>query len=99
MRALFAQAPFVKHEDAVGMLDGAETMRDDQRGSAGQQAIQRFSNEQLGLGVHAGGGFVEDEEARIVGQSASKIDELALVDRKSGAGMVVVAGCAFRQGA
>src|SRR2546430_8190980 len=88
-----------EHEDAVGMLDGAETMRDDQRGSAGQQAIQRFSNEQLGLGVHAGRGLIEDEEARIVGQRAREIDELALADRKSGAALVDVAGHTFGQGA
>jgi len=29
MRALFAQAPFVKHENAVGVLDRAQPVRDD----------------------------------------------------------------------
>jgi len=42
-------------------------------------------NEQLGLGVHARSGFVENQEARIVGKGAGKIDELALADGKCGA--------------
>jgi len=29
VRALLAQAPFVEDEDAVGVLNGAEAMRDD----------------------------------------------------------------------
>src|SRR4029077_7434572 len=98
MRALFAQASFVKDEDAVGVLNGAEAVRDNQGGAAGEQAIERFANQQLRLGVHAGGRFVEDEEARIVGQRAGKIDELALADGKGGAALVDIAGDAFRQG-
>ena len=65
------------------MLNRAEAVSDDQRGPAGKQTIQGFANEQLGLGVHARSGFVENQEARIVGQRAGKIDELPLADGKS----------------
>jgi len=74
MRALLAQAAFVKHEDAVGVLNGAQAVRDDESGAPGEQAIQSFANEQLGFGVHARSGFVENQEARVMGESAGKID-------------------------
>src|SRR6266403_1285639 len=64
VRALFAEAPLVEDEDAVGMLNGAKAMRDDQRGAAAEQAVEGIADLQLGLGVHAGSSFVEDEEAR-----------------------------------
>ena len=50
---------------------------------------------QLGLGVHAGGGFVEYEEARIVREGASEIDELALAYGESGAALVDAGADAF----
>src|SRR5216684_762515 len=99
MRALLAQAAFVKHEDAVGVLNGAQAVRDDESGAPGEQAIQSFANEQLGLGVHARSGFVENQEARVVGKSAGKINELALADGECGAAFVDVAGDALGKGA
>src|SRR5712671_3786028 len=99
MRALLAQAAFVEYEDAVRVLNGAEAVRDDQRRAPGEQTIQSFANEQLGLGVHARSGFVQNQETRIVCQGTGKIDELPLADGKRGAALVYVAGDAFRQGA
>jgi len=66
----------VEYEDAVGVLNGAETMRDDQSSAATEQAVESFADLQLGFGVHAGGGFVEDQEARIVRERTREIDEL-----------------------
>ena len=88
MGALFAEAAFVEDQDAVGVLNGAEAMSDDQRGAAGEKAIERVADEQLGFGVDAGSGFVEDQEARIVREGASEIDELALADGERGAAFV-----------
>src|SRR5260370_18759820 len=82
MRALLAQAAFVEYEDAVRVLNGAEAVRDDQRRAPGEQAIQSFANEELGLGVHPRSGFVQNKEARIVCQGPGKIHELALPDGK-----------------
>src|SRR5947209_1320615 len=81
VRALLAKAAFVKDEDAVGMLNGAEAMRDHQRGAAAEQAVQGVANLELGSGVNAGGSFVQDEEARIVGEGAREIKQLTLADR------------------
>src|SRR6516225_3523360 len=88
MSALFAQAAFMEDQDAVGMLNRAEAMGDDQRRAAGKQLIQGLAYEQFGLGVHAGGGFVKDQKARIVRQRSRKVDELALPDRQRGAAFV-----------
>ncbi len=58
VRALFAEAAFVEDEDAVGVLNSAEAMGDDQRGAAAEQAVQGIADLQLGFGIHAGGGFI-----------------------------------------
>ncbi len=62
VRTLFAEAALVEDKNAVGMLNGAETMRDDQRGAAAEQAIEGIADLQLGLGVDAGSSFVKDEK-------------------------------------
>src|SRR5271170_7359354 len=80
MGALFAKAAFVEDEDARSVLNGAQAMRDDEGGAAGEEAVERFANLQLGFCVDARGGFVEDEEARIVSERARKANELALAD-------------------
>jgi hypothetical protein len=75
----------VKYEDARGVLNRAQAMRDDQGSAARKQAVERLANLQFGLCVNARGGFIEDEEARIVSEGARKADELALAHGQSGA--------------
>ena len=82
VRALFAEASLVEHQDAVGVLNSAQAMGDDQRGASQEQAVERVADEHFGLGVHARSGFVENEEARIVRQGAREADELSLADGK-----------------
>ena len=86
--ALFAEAAFMEDKDAVGVLDSAETVRDDESGAAAEEAVEGIADLQFGFGVHAGGGFVEDEEARIVREGAGEIDQLALADGQRGAALV-----------
>src|SRR5580658_5788965 len=74
-------------------------MGDDQGSAAGKEAVEGLANLQFGFGVDAGGGFVEDEEARIVGEGAREADELALADGKRGAAFVDAGVDAFGQGA
>ena len=57
-------------------------MRDEDAGAAFDHALESAADAQLGVGVDAGGGFVEDEDARIVGQRARKVDELLLAGGK-----------------
>src|SRR5262249_37400880 len=45
MRALFAQLPFVEHENAVRVLNRAEPVRNHKRRAPGQQTIQGFPNQ------------------------------------------------------
>src|SRR5580765_5198012 len=78
VRALFAQAAFVEYQNAIGVLNGAEAVSDYQCGAAGQQFVQRFADQELGLGVHAGSGFIQNKETRIVCQRAREINQLAL---------------------
>jgi len=85
----------VEDENAVGMLNGTETMGDDQRGATAEQAVESIADLQLGLCVHARSSFVKDEEARIVGQGAREIDELALTNRQRGAAFVDAGADAF----
>src|SRR5208283_1952774 len=47
VRALFPQAAFVKYQNAVGVLNGAQAVRDHQRGSAGKQPVERLANQQF----------------------------------------------------
>src|ERR1700686_3561171 len=73
-------------------------MRDDQSGASAEEAVEGVANLQLGLGVDTGGGFVQDEEARIVCQSASETDELALADGERRATLVDGSANAFWEG-
>src|SRR5260221_2161128 len=74
MRALLAETAFVEDEDAVGVLNGAEAMRDDEGGAAAEQAVEGIANQQLGFRVHAGSGLVEGEGVRILRQWKGAID-------------------------
>src|SRR5580693_2739589 len=70
VRTLFAQAAFVEDQNAVGVLDRAQAMRNHHGGAAGKQTVERFADHQLRFRVDAGSGFVEDQELRIMRQRA-----------------------------
>jgi hypothetical protein len=50
----------IQHQDLIGVLDGAEPMRDDKAGPPRKQRLERVLNDSLGLRIHGAGGFVED---------------------------------------
>src|SRR6516162_314557 len=97
MCAVLAQPALVKDEDAIGVLNGAQAMGNHEGGASGKQAAQGFADLQFGFGVHARGGLIENREARIVGQGAGEVDELALADGKRGAALVDAGGGAIRK--
>ncbi len=74
----FTQFCFVHDENAIGALNGGETVRYDERCAPGDHAVQSFPNAQLGFRIHAGGGFIQDENPRIMRQRARKPDKLLL---------------------
>src|SRR5690242_18782225 len=87
MRALLAQASLMEYENSVGMLDGAEAMGNDDGRASRQQPVQSFADHQLGAGVHAGSGFVENQETRIMRQRPSETHQLPLPYGKSRAAL------------
>ena len=99
MRAVLAELAFVHDEDGVRALHGGEAVRDDDRGAAGNHAVERGADADLGLGVDGGSGFVEDEDARSMGEGAGEVDELLLAGGEAGAALAqrfveaVRAGC------
>src|ERR1700683_3093588 len=82
MRTLLAQPALVENQNAVSMLNGAKSMCDYHRRAPLQQPVERFPDQKLGLGIHAGCRFVENQKLRIVSQGASKTHELALAHGK-----------------
>ena len=70
VRAVLAQLAFVHDEDGVGALDGAEAVRDEHAGAAGDHALKRRADAEFGFGVDGAGGFVEDEDAGLVRERA-----------------------------
>ena len=55
-----------------------EAVGDQDAGPAFDHALQRAADAQFGVGIDAGGGLVEDEDAGVVGQRAGEVDELLL---------------------
>jgi hypothetical protein len=99
MGALLAEASFMEDEDARSVLNRTEAMSDDERGASGKKTVEGFANLQLGFGVDAGSGFIEDEEAGVVGEGSREADELALADGESGAALVDARVYAFGESA
>jgi len=64
--ALFAKAPLVEDQDAIGMLDSAEAVSDDERSPAGKQAVQSSADEQFSLGVNTRRSFIKNEVTGIM---------------------------------
>src|SRR5258705_8594943 len=54
----------VDHQDAVGVHDGGEPMRDRQRGAAAAELCDRLLDVALGLGVERGGCFGAQNDLR-----------------------------------
>src|SRR5262249_19986665 len=72
MRSHFAYLALVHDDDLVGALNRGEAMRDDQRGTAFDHAVEGVTDAEFSLGIYAGGGFVENQNFRIVRQSTGE---------------------------
>ena len=87
MGAVLAELAFVHDEDGVGGLDGAEAVRDEDAGAAGDHAGEGEADAVLGVGIDGAGGFVEDEDGGRVGEGAGEADELLLAGGERGAAL------------
>ena len=74
----FLDGALVEDEDILNIFDGGEAMSDDNGGGFFQGILDIILDEGFGMGVDMGGGFVEDNDFGIMGESASKGDELFL---------------------
>src|SRR5260221_12078958 len=87
MVAGLAELAFVHHQNPVGALDRGQAVRDHDRRASLHHVGQRLAHAQLGLRIHAGSGFVQDQEARVVRQRAGEADELLLAGGKRAAAL------------
>ena len=53
---------FIQHDQVRGIAKCGESVGDGQNGSALFQLLQGFLDSQFGLGVHGGGGFIQDQD-------------------------------------
>ena len=68
----------VQHQDLVGIAHGADALGDHEGGAALHQLVERLLDLVLGLGVHAAGRVVQDQDARVEQQRAGDRDALLL---------------------
>ena len=81
MRARFDDASGVDHDDAVGVDDRREAVRDHDRGPAAQRLVERPLDRELRLGVEVRGRFVEDHDRRVLQQEPRDREALLLAAR------------------
>src|SRR5688572_18449049 len=76
--ALTDDSPAVHDNDGVGGQDRAEAMSDDERCAFVHQALDGLLDQVLALGVDLAGGFVEDEDRRLLEDRAGDVQPLPL---------------------
>ena len=76
MRSALDDLAGAQYENLVRLANRAQAMRDHEARASGHQSFERFLNQSFRRGVHAGGGFVEEQDGRILEQGASDGDAL-----------------------
>ena len=69
--------------DAIRVAHRAEAVGDDEAGAVDHEAFQCLLDEALRLGVHAGGGFVQEENGGILQEGAGDGDALFFTDTEA----------------
>src|SRR3989344_3371322 len=80
--SLFNDLPLVKHDQPIGMLYGAQPVRDNEYGHVAMQCANGFLYKLLRGGVERARRFVKDEERGAADQRSRKRDALALAARE-----------------
>ena len=78
VRALFGNPLFSDDDDPIGMLDGRQTVRDDEWRTALRPVIQRFLDDSPGLGIQRGRRFIQNQDPRIFLEHARNLKPLLL---------------------
>ena len=71
-------APAIKHDDFVGPPDRRQSMSDDDDRAILDQIVQCALHQHLGFRVEVGGGFIQDEDGRVLQQCSRNGKTLAL---------------------
>src|SRR5581483_11476320 len=77
-RAGLDDASLAKHQNARGVADGAEPVRDHEGGAALHHLVERHVEAGFGQRIERAGRFVEDEDRRVLEQRAGDGEALAL---------------------
>jgi hypothetical protein len=72
--ALFDGAAFLQNDDPGGAPHHRQAVTDDEGGTIPHQAFQRLLDHPLGLRLHGGGRFVQDEDFGIGQEGAGDAD-------------------------
>ena len=70
--------PVAENQDAGGLTDGGEPVRDDESGAAFHHFVERQIEPRLGHRIERAGRLVEDQDRRIFEQSARHREPLPL---------------------
>ena len=82
MRAAFGQFPLIEHQDHIGIGDGRKAVRNAQRGPPFGDRMQGRQNVLLSARVQGTGGFIEQQDRRVLDQGAGNRDALFLAARQ-----------------
>ena len=78
VRSAFHDPPIFNHHNFISLLNGRQTVGDNQRGAVFLQLIQRCLNGSLGLGIQRRGGFIKDQDRAVTQQRTGDSNTLAL---------------------
>ena len=73
VRSAFHDPPIFNHHNFISLLNGRQTVGDNQRGAVFLQLIQRCLNGSLGLGIQRRGGFIKDQDRAVTQQRTGSI--------------------------
>ena len=82
MRTAFDDAPAIKHQDAVGVDNAGEAVRQNERGTSGHEPIDRVLNDCFVLGIDRGQRLVENENRRVAKERPRDRQPLPLAARQ-----------------
>ena len=82
MVAIFNNRAVIQHDNTVQMGEGGQAMGNDQHGLVGHDVVKAVLDQAFGLGIEAGGGFVQHQDRRVLEQRPGNGDALALPSRQ-----------------
>ena len=68
----------LQHHDALRLLHGGQPVRDDERGAPLHRGVQPLLHEDFGLRIQRAGGFIEQQQRRVLQYRPRDGDALAL---------------------